>query len=221
MGVSYNRSNSDEESSIDFKLLINRRFIPSKLYPQVLDFDSTLYDDGEAWTYVPCPYMDPCKCGNLIRHLDCIFIAIDGACRGNGTASAESSIGVYFAESSRWNVARRLDYLATTNQKAELQACLEALKVAHSIQTNGVKELSQIVIKADSEYVVKGMTEWVVKWKRNGFKNCKGENVLNKDLFKQINQMIEQLDGEGVEVFFWHVPRAQNKEADALANSAF
>lgn len=222
MAIKYHPSSSDDESSTNSKSFASRKFIPSEIYGQDCDLDSTHYDDGKDWTHVPCPYRDPCHhCGRLERHIDCLIIAIDGACRGNGTPSAESAIGVYFAESSQWNVARCLNSPPATSQRAELEACMEALYKVRSIKTTGVLEVSQIVIKADSEYVVKGMTKWIVKWRKNGYKTAKGAVVTNNGLFRIIDRLIEELNNMDVNVMFWHVPRLQNQEADTLANSAY
>ena len=80
--------------------------------------------------------------------------------------------------------------------------------------------LSKVIIKADSEYVVKGVTEWMSRWKRNGYRTVKGGQVVNAEVFRSIDEQIDRLDGFGVRCLFWHVPRDQNQEADALANRA-
>ena len=102
-------------------------------------------------------------------------MAIDGACRGSGTSDARSTIGVYFAAYSRWNISVPSDDSTPTNQRAELVACLAALQEAYTIKrVPGWSEeefhFYQLIIKADSEYVVKGMTERVFKWRKNGYK---------------------------------------------------
>ena len=202
----------------------NRKFRPAELYGVGFELDSTDYEDVQTgeWTFVPCNTADPCEhCGRLQRHFDCLIIAVDGACRGNGTTNALSAVGVYFAKDSKWNISAPVDDPKPTNQKAELRACLEALQRAIVIKLMAMENLSQIVIKADSEYVVKGMTEWIFKWEMNGYKTSKGVPVTNADLFQDVNQVVTMFNEFGVEVLFWHVPRSQNKEADALANAGF
>lgn len=77
-----------------------------------------------------------------------------------------------------------------------------------------------LVIQSDSAYLVKGMTEYIDKWRNNGYTNAKGITVSNADLFMEIDEGIKSLDDLNTIVFFWHVPRMRNTEADSLANDA-
>lgn len=43
---------------------------------------------------------------------------------------------------------------------------------------------------------------------------------MNGTLFKTLDDLVLQLNDCGVEVLFWHVLRAGNREADMLANRA-
>lgn len=120
-----------------------------------------------------------------------------------------------------------------TNQRAELHAAGQALIVVRSIREQNpmgparlniapgpARSLRRVVIKSDSDYLVKGMTDWIYRWKRNSFVNQKGAAVVNADLFQDLDQSVEELNDLGVEVQFWHVPRARNVVADHLAKSA-
>ncbi|MCJ1387783.1 hypothetical protein MMC18_000626 [Xylographa bjoerkii] len=209
--------------------MADRRFNIAE-YGEGFNLDTNDYDgcDDPNWTLVPCPLMETCEaCGKRPRHFDSIFVAVDGACRGNGTPYARAAIGVYFAEFSEYNVSVTIPGEAT-NQVAELKACLIALrqiiriKEADNILIAGTYHpLSQVVIKSDSEYVVKGLTEWILKWRTHGFKNHKGVSVKNAGLFKTVDASVNELEDLGVGVRFWHVFRDCNKEADRLANAAF
>ncbi|MCJ1454229.1 hypothetical protein MMC28_004581 [Mycoblastus sanguinarius] len=222
-GIDYHLSDSHEPSSKP-TLTTDRKFIPSELYGAE-DFDTSYYDDpryDQDWTFVPCPCVNVCEqCGGRTRHIDSLFIAVDGACRGNGTPKAQSAIGVYFGKQSQHNVSLALHDPEATNQKAELMSCLMALTIAYGFKMSGIIGLSQIIIKSDSEYVVKGMTDWMIKWKKNGFKNARGSPVQNALSFKEIDQKVTEMNEIGIQVLFWHVPRTRNQEADRLANAAF
>ena len=196
----------------------DRKFVPGEIYGEDYDLDSTDYDIGEDFTYVPCAGSSRCPgCGRFARHLDEIIVAIDGACKGNGRTNPQAAtIGVYFSATSLYNQTEVLNDPLPTNQKAELTACLRALETLPDIQ---IGDLNKVVIQSDSEYVVKGMTEWIFKWKKNGYKTSKGSTVANAELYKAIEQEIHQLNALDVEVLFWHVPRSRNEEADALANT--
>ena len=77
-----------------------------------------------------------------------------------------------------------------------------------------------MVIKADSEYLVKGMTSWIYKWRDNGYEDCRGLSLTNADLFRRLDQAVDDLNGMNVGVQFWHVGRSSNRIADCLANAA-
>ncbi|KAI0809883.1 ribonuclease H-like domain-containing protein [Xylaria sp. FL0064] len=76
-----------------------------------------------------------------------------------------------------------------------------------------------LVIKSDSAYLVNGMTAHIEKWRQNGWCTAKGTEVKNKDLWMELEDLVELLYKEtGVAIDFWQVPRNQNTEADSLAN---
>ena len=64
------------------------------------------------------------------------------------------------------------------------------------------------------------MTEWLFKWEGNGYRNAKGQAVMNGELFRELQNELACLTDAGVEVQFWHVAREDNSEADQLANDA-
>jgi ribonuclease HI len=152
-----------------------------------------------------------------------IAIAIDGAYSNNGNDRARSAIGVFHGYDSDLNISYPLDGLdRQTSQIAELAACSKALSDALVIQEGwemSDDRLKAVVIKSDSEYVVRGVTEWLPKWKKNGWKNAKGQPIANSTYFQLIERLIEILEKD-LSVKFWIVPREQNKIADSLATSA-
>ncbi|UZP36742.1 hypothetical protein NXS19_004558 [Fusarium pseudograminearum] len=204
----------------------NRKFEPYSRYGDDIELDLVqVVGCDKDWVYVACEDDHPCSnCERIAPHLDSIFIAVDGACRGNGTPDARAAIGVFVGETSPFNQSLLLCQAPATNQIAELNAGITALEQAIDIlQTKALGEdpLHTVVIKADSEYLVKGMTEWVFKWEVNGYKNAKRDPVKNSELFKELHRLVKVLNTSDVEVLFWHVPREMNKEADRLANQAF
>jgi ribonuclease HI len=201
----------------------DRKFNPKERYGENVDLDDVEVCDDEYWTYVACEGADPCEhCGRLAAHTDCIVIAVDGACRNNGTAEATAAAGVFVGDESEYNDSFILKASKPTNQMAELRAGIRGLEQALVIRSNGIEggELHQVVIKADSEYLVKGMTEWVFKWEENGYRTTRGTPVTNAPLFRKLEELIVKLNKFNVEVLFWHVPRDRNKQADMWANMA-
>ncbi|EGU89335.1 hypothetical protein HZS61_003239 [Fusarium oxysporum f. sp. conglutinans] len=204
----------------------DRKFEPSSRYRDGIDLDLIqVTNDDEDWTYVACEDGRPCSdCDCIAPHVDSIFIAVDGACRGNGQANAKAAVGVFFGRRSTYNQSVLLTEPHVTNQIAELSAGILALKQAKDIvrtKALGDEPLHTIVIKADSDYLVKGMTEWVFKWETNGYKTAKRKLVENAKLFQELRELVGDLNRSNVEVLFWRVPREMNKEADKLANQAF
>ena len=217
--IQYTFEHAEWDPETGFKLPVSRRFDPARMYPAGFDL-TPIHDTTRQINIIPFP-LEEVFVGYFAQ-----LIAIDGGCRGNGTPQAKSAIGVYVAEESRYNTSLCLtDTDVHTNQRAELEACKDALDDLIDLRTPEAEYLGlplhRVVLKADSEYVVKGMTEWIFKWMQNGWRNAKGKPVANKELFKEIYDMVLMLKGVNVEVLFWLVPREENREADMLVNAAF
>jgi ribonuclease HI len=98
---------------------------------------------------------------------------------------------------------------ATTNNRMELTAVIEALAA--------LKRPSHVVLHTDSQYVMKGITEWIRGWKAKGWRTADKKPVKNEDLWRK-------LDGEAARheiEWKWvrgHSGHNGNERADALAN---
>ncbi|KAH7042238.1 ribonuclease H-like domain-containing protein [Macrophomina phaseolina] len=165
------------------------------------------------------------SCGSPAAHSDSVLIAVDGACRGNGRPDATAACAVFFSQESPYNETHVLSgdgSTPTTSQRAELMGGIKALEVGRRLADDpeeaGLEHLQQIVIKADSMYLVRSATEWIEKWKVRGWTNAKGTPVVNQDLFQLLEDRIQALEHMDIVVQFLHVPRGQNREADAAAN---
>jgi ribonuclease HI len=80
---------------------------------------------------------------------------------------------------------------ATTNNRMEMKAIVEALKKVSSQE--------KIIINTDSTYVVKGIREWIHGWEKNGWMTKSKEPVLNSDLWKELKL---QTTGRSI---FWNI----------------
>jgi ribonuclease HI len=148
-----------------------------------------------------------------------IGLYIDGACPGNGTPSAKGGVGVYFGPDSPYNISDNVLEPNPTSQRAELLAVYAGLRqiIFVSMQNKG---LELFIVVTDSAYVVDCLSNYVYKWKVNGWKTSKGNDVANRDLIEPLDKMLDDMSKAGIDVLFWKADRSQNVEADRLANIA-
>jgi iron complex transport system ATP-binding protein len=135
-----------------------------------------------------------------------IEIYTDGACSGNPGPGG-------------WGVLLRIGddetelcggEPATTNNRMELLAVIEALQSFTQPVTARVY--------TDSQYVQKGISEWIHSWKRRGWKTAGKEPVKNEDLWRRLDALAS---GHKLE---WHWVRGhnghpENERVDALART--
>ena len=101
----------------------------------------------------------------------------------------------------------------TTNQRMELKAALEAIRVCD--------KTSDIDLYSDSAYMCNTFNNnWIGTWLKNGWKNSKGEPVANRDLIEELLNLI--YDRKGVTIFYkvkGHSDNIFNNKCDELAKS--
>ena len=98
---------------------------------------------------------------------------------------------------------------ATTNNRMELTAVIEAL--------GALKRPSHVILHTDSQYVMKGITEWIRGWKVKGWKTASKEPVKNADLWRTLDEAVARHEIQWVWVK-GHSGHNGNERADALAN---
>jgi len=129
----------------------------------------------------------------------------DGACRGNpGKGGWGALLRFGGAEKSLYGGEPM-----TTNNRMELIAVIKGLQA--------LTKPCKVMITTDSEYVLKGITEWMDNWKRRNWRTANRKPVLNVDLWKQLDELIEQHTVE----WTWvkgHSGHIENEIADDLAN---
>lgn len=73
----------------------------------------------------------------------------------------------------------------TTNNQMELTAIINGLKA--------IKKECEVHIHTDSAYVYNAFTlGWVENWKMNGFKNAQKQPVANKELFLELDSLLQK-----------------------------
>lgn len=111
---------------------------------------------------------------------------------------------------------------STTNNRMELQAAIEAYKYALTLKVQNPRNRAEYEIVSDSAYVVNTVSnDWISGWKRNGWKNGKGESIKNVGLWKEMFFLIEAARHMGVKVSFrkvrGHKGDPMNEMADRVA----
>jgi ribonuclease HI len=137
---------------------------------------------------------------------DIVDIYTDGACSGN------PGPGGWGALLRLGQVEKELcgGELATTNNRMEMMAVIEALQT--------LKRPVQVRVHTDSQYVQKGISEWIHGWKRRGWKTADKKPVKNEDLWRRLDTLAA---GHRIE-WHWvkgHAGHAENERADALARA--
>ena len=122
-------------------------------------------------------------------------IHTDGGCLGNPGPGAWA----YVAEAAGGQV-RDAGYAAdTTNNRMELQAVIEALKLAQE-RADG-----DVTVVTDSRYVEGGISEWIRRWEANGWKTKSRSPVKNRDLWQELQALKRALQARGYRVEFRRV----------------
>lgn len=124
-------------------------------------------------------------------------IYVDGASRGN---PGPASVGVSVQDESGQEIRDHCRYIGrTTNNVAEYTAMLDALRVASGL---GGTELT---VYSDSQLLVRQLN---------------GEYRIKNERLRTYAVRVQERCRRFKSVEFIHVPRAENKRADRLANQA-
>ncbi|AOF81438.1 RNase H family protein [Methyloversatilis sp. RAC08] len=139
--------------------------------------------------------------------MDDVIIYTDGACSGN------PGPGGWGALLKCGGVERELSggERATTNNRMELMAVIEAL--------NALKKPVRAVVYTDSQYVQKGISEWIHGWKRKGWRTAGGDPVKNVDLWQALDAAarVHEVEWKWVK---GHAGHPENERVDRLARDA-
>jgi ribonuclease HI len=134
-----------------------------------------------------------------------IKIYTDGACSGNPGRGGWAAIILDGEKIEKISGSKD----NTTNNRMELTAVISALKY--------VKD-KDLEIYTDSKYTKDGIEKWISNWKKNGWKTANNQDVKNKDLWNEL----DQLNSEKNLRWNWvkgHANNQYNNMADELARS--
>ncbi len=140
---------------------------------------------------------------------DVVIINADGACSGNPGPGGWGAVLHYNGTERELSGS----HPATTNNRMELTAALEALR--------SLKRPCKVILRTDSQYVQRGMTEWSHNWKRNGWRKKPNaqELIPNAELWQALDAEAARHD------VTWEWVRGHNgdpgnERADKLATQA-
>src|SRR5688500_7181427 len=96
-----------------------------------------------------------------------VTIHTDGGCQGNPGPGGWAAVLRYGEHKKELSGGAP----ATTNNRMELQAAVEAL--------SALKEACDVEFHTDSQYLRQGITTWLFGWKRNGWRTKDKKAVKN------------------------------------------
>jgi len=137
-----------------------------------------------------------------------VHIYTDGACKGNPGPGGWAALLLYNDhEKEIYGSEER-----TTNQRMELKAAVEALKI--------LKEPCRVNLYSDSAYLVNAFNlGWLQKWQKNGWKTINKEPVGNQDLWKKLLELSSRHEMHWIKVK-GHSSNEYNNRCDKLAKEA-
>ncbi|QXK91691.1 ribonuclease HI [Neoehrlichia mikurensis] len=138
-----------------------------------------------------------------------VTIYTDGACSGNPGPGGWGAILFFNSNKIEKRICGSESY--TTNNKMELMAVIQALKV--------LKCYSNVQLYTDSIYVKNGITLWIHKWKISGWKTANKLPVKNMDLWLELDKLalLHNINWYWVKA---HVGNKYNEEVDMLARNS-
>ena len=135
-----------------------------------------------------------------------VTIYTDGACKGNPGPGGWGAI-LFYGDKKKEICGGEP---ATTNNRMELMAAIQALEL--------LNRPCKVELHTDSQYVMKGIQEWIRGWKARGWKTADKSPVKNDDLWKRLDAARERHDVD----WRWvkgHAGHAMNERADELARN--
>ncbi len=134
-----------------------------------------------------------------------VEIHTDGACAGNPGKGGWAAILRYKGTEKEITGYEE----NTTNNRMEIKAAIEALKA--------LIEPCRAEIFSDSSYLVKAFEEnWLEIWKRNGWKTAGKDEVKNRDLWLELDELTARHTVKWVKVK-GHADNEGNLRCDRLA----
>jgi ribonuclease HI len=130
----------------------------------------------------------------------------DGACLGNPGPGGYAAV-ILNSKSEKLKTVSGSEK-DSTNNRMELKAVIEALKI--------IPKDSTIKLYSDSTYVLNGLSSWIECWKKNGWKTSSKKEVANQDLWQELDNLASNFNLSYQKVK-GHSGDFYNEEVDNLA----
>ena len=141
--------------------------------------------------------------------MDSIVIYTDGGCSGNPGPGGWAFVYHDGAE----ELVGSGGEAATTNNRMELRAVIEALGLAERKAPGAA-----VVLYTDSQYVKNGITTWIASWKRNGWRTADRKPVKNRELWEELDKVVARVKPR----FSWvkgHAGHEGNERCDQMVQA--
>ncbi|MBM5786275.1 MAG: ribonuclease HI [Candidatus Fonsibacter sp.] len=136
-----------------------------------------------------------------------VIVFTDGSCLGNPGKGGWAILIIEDNSTKEFFGSER----TTTNNRMELTAAINAVKKT--------KSKKKVKIVTDSKYVKNGIETWINNWKKNNWKTSNKQNVKNKDLWIELDTLIQKRNIN----WSWvkgHANNLYNERVDLLAKNA-
>lgn len=136
-----------------------------------------------------------------------VIIYTDGACSKNPGVGGWGAVLLYGEVQKQISGKEEM----TTNNRMELQAVIQALKI--------LKRSCEVELYTDSKYVQQGISTWIHNWKKNGWRTADKKPIKNQDLWQELDEQSKrhQVNWKWVK---GHSDNEYNNLADKLATEA-
>ncbi len=146
-----------------------------------------------------------------------ITIYTDGSSRGNPGPGGFASIVVIHDDTV---IELGGHDKHTTNNKMELKGVIEGLKVSLNNIDESIKNIN---VYSDSKYVLQGISTWIHNWKKNNWKTSAKKEVLNQNLWMELDNLVETVSRRNVKIEWnyvkGHADNPFNARADVIATT--
>jgi len=140
-----------------------------------------------------------------------VVVFTDGAAKGNPGPGGWGVV-IVTSEGQVTELGGRAAEV-TTNNRMELTGAIRALTELRAVA-------GAVHVYTDSTYVIQGIREWIWGWRKRGWKTAAGTDVLNRDLWEELDRLVS---ARGKGSVTWHYVRGHagtpgNERVDEIAD---